>query len=341
MVRKPDTEQLLLLLKRKIRSNMIRNVKSLITKNILCLFFIVFSAERLSACLNGETLKLSNGIILYEDYEGFVPHGHEFGDEQTLREILLSLEKEYEKNKNLDYLSDQGLVLIILGKYQEAIDLYKKIEDIEPNRYSTASNLGTAYELIGNNKKALIWIEKAIKINRNSHFQSEWIHANILKAKIKGEKFISSQFLIGKDFGTGKFPVADLDKQQLYVLRQQIYYQLNERIFFVKPKDKIVALLLFDLANVSYLFGDKEEAVENYKLAEKYGFESPVLKERLGLHSIPIINNVERKVIKEVKYQTKPKRRSQLIEAIISIFAFLFSGFIVFIFRKKISLIIK
>ena len=310
-------------------------------KNILSLVLVLFFSIRMFACLNGETLKLANGVILYEDHEGYVPYGHEFGDKQSLNGILLSLEKEYKENKNLDYLSDQGFILITLGKYQEAIDLYKKIETLQPNRYSTASNIGTAYELIGNNKEALKWIEKAIKINQNSHYQSEWIHVNILKAKIKGEKYITSQFLIGKDFGTEKLPKSDMDGGELFILRKQIYYQLNERISFVKPKDKIVAQLLFDLANVSYLFGDKEEAMENYKLSEEYGFESPILNERMKLHSSKMIDNVERKVIKEVKYQTKPVRRKHLIEAVISIFALLFSGFIVFVFRKKISLLLK
>jgi hypothetical protein len=57
-----------------------------------------------------------------------------------------------------------------------------------------------------------------------------------------------------------------------------LYYQLNERVSFVKPKDKIVAQLLFDLGNISYLMREKEEAAETYKLAKEYGFNKPVLK---------------------------------------------------------------
>lgn len=310
-------------------------------KYLLSLVFGFILSTPSFACLNGDTLELTDGSMLYQDYEGFVPYGHRFRDNEGLNEILLSLEKGYKETKDLNYLSDKGLILIIQGKYQEAIGLYKRIEKLEPNRYSTASNIGTAYELIGNNSEALKWIEKAVEINPNSHYGSEWIHVNILKAKIKGDKYITSNFLIGKDFGNKKNPLSDLSKEQLYVLRKQIYYQLNERVSFVKPKDKIVAQLLFDLGNVSYLLGDKEDAVEDYKIAKEYGFDQPILKERLTLYSSPVIDNVERKVVKEVKYQTKPIRRAQLMGLFVSVFAFIFSCLIVFKFRKKIFLMLK
>lgn len=304
------------------------------------IFAIIFSVPA-TACLNGETLKLENGITLYEDYDGFIPYGHSFGGDQELKEILLSLDKDYKETKKIEYLSDKGLILIILGKYQEAIDLYKGIEKLQPNRYSTASNIGTAYELIGNNTEALKWIKKGVQLNPSSHFGSEWIHVNILKAKIKGEKYITSQFLIEKDFGKDKIPKSDMDRRSLYDFRESLYYQLNERVSFVQPKDKIIAHLLFDLGNVSYLYGDKEDAMEDYKLAKKYGFNDPILDERMKLYSPKVIDNAERKVIREVKYQIKPTRRSQLMGMIISVFALIFSGLIVFIFRKKIFPMLK
>lgn len=299
------------------------------------LFGVLFSVPAFG-CLNGETLHLEDGTILYEDYEGYVPYGHSFTNTEELNKILLSLEKGYRETGKLNYLSDKGLILIIQGKYKEAIELYKKIEKEEPNRYSTASNIGTAYELIGNNAEALRWIEKAVKINPNSHYGSEWIHINILKAKMKGGKLINSRFLIGNDFGNGKFPESERGNGELFVLRKQLYYQLNERVSFVKPKDKIVAQLLFDLGNISYLMQEKEEAAENYKMAKEYGFNKPVLEERLALYMPPIIDNVQKKAIEEIKFQTKPVRRTELISSCIAVVYLLFSGVIVFVLRKKI-----
>ncbi|WBV61177.1 tetratricopeptide repeat protein [Chryseobacterium camelliae] len=310
-------------------------------KYFFSLIFGVLCSIPVFACLNGEILQLEDGSVLYEDYEGFVPYGHQFvGDEELMR-ILASLETGYKETGKVEYLSDKGLILIIQGKYQEAIDLYKKIEQLQPNKYSTASNLGTAYELTGNNSEALKWIEKAVKINSESHFRSEWIHVNILKAKIKGEKNITSKFLIEQDFGNGKYPVSDLDKAELFKLKEMVYYQLNERVSFVKPKDKIVAQLLFDLGNISYLSGEKEEALETYKMAKEYGFDLPVLEERMKLHSLPAVDNLKRNATGEIKHQTEPTRKAYLMGMFVSVFALIFSGLIVFRFRKKISLMIK
>lgn len=295
----------------------------------------------LSACLNGDTKLLATGERLYEDHEGFVPYGHDFGGNERLKELLVSLEKGYKETKNVDYLSDQGYILILQGKYQEAVDLYKRIESMVPGRYSTASNMGTAYELLGNDKEALRWIEKSVEISSKSHFYSEWIHVSILKAKIKGEKYYTSQNLIQTDFGKEDLPKSTLTTEDLEKLRQQIYYQLNERVSFVMPKDKIVAQLFFDLGNISYLMNDKEGARENFQKAKEYGFDDPILKIRTDLYAPPIIEHTKREITKELDFQTKQIRRSQLIGIIISVFAFIFSGIIVFIFRKKIFLMLK
>lgn len=302
----------------------------------LLLLFILLSFTKTPACLNGETRKLEDGTFLYEDYDGFVPHGHYFNNTEDLEKTITSLEQYYKTTKNLNYLSDKGYVLIVLGKYQEAIDLYKKIEALQPGRYSTASNIGTAYELIGNNSEALKWIEKALTINPDSHHSSEWIHANILKAKIKGEKFYTSDFILGVNFGNETIPATKLNKRELIKLRQSLYYQLNERVSFVKPKDKLVAQLLFELGNITYLLGDKGEAYDNYKLAHEYGYEAHLLEKRKGISAIPVSKNIERKVIKEIKLQTRPSKHTSLVEAFISLIALVFSGIILFIFRKKI-----
>ena len=81
---------------------------------------------------------------------------------------------------------------------------------------------------------------------------------------------------------------------------------------------------------------EKEEAAETYKMAKEYGFNKPVLEERLALYTPPVIDHVQKKAIKEIKFQTKPIRRTELISFCIAIMYLLFSGVIVFVFRKKI-----
>ena len=99
------------------------------------------------ACLNWEIKTLKNKVEIYRDrtYQ-YVPDGHDFKI-KDFPGLILDLENGYKKTNDVDYLSDKGYVLIIQGKYNEALKLYLEIEKIKPNRYSTASNLGTLYEL--------------------------------------------------------------------------------------------------------------------------------------------------------------------------------------------------
>ncbi|MCS3798848.1 tetratricopeptide repeat protein [Niastella sp. OAS944] len=252
-------------------------------KKILIAFALTFSFLFKSfACLNGATYGLKDGTLLYVDERDKVPHGHKFRDTAQYNGIIKKLDKLYKTTKDLDYLSDKGLLLVLLKKYDEAIDLYLDIEKREPNRYSTASNIGTAYELAGQNEKALHWIKRAVEIEPNSHYSSEWIHVKILEAKIKGEQFYTTDFLLNTNFGNDSKPKSGLSTERLTDLYNQLSYQLNERMSFVKPKDKLVAQLLFDLGNAAYELGWYNYAQREYELAQKYGFEGDLINVRIA-----------------------------------------------------------
>jgi hypothetical protein len=247
----------------------------------LFIFIFIFQTQLSFSCLNGQTLALKNGTLVYIDSEYMnIPKGHDFF-KKDFDGLIKDLRKLYSETKDIDYLSDIGVVLIIQKKYDEAIKIYNNIEKSNPNRYSTASNLGTLYELIGDNVNALKWIEKSVKINPISHNSSEWIHVNILKAKVNNLIF-SSQNIINNDFGFESLPKTDLKQENLESLRYQIYFQLNERISFIKEKDKSIAVLLFDLANIDYLLGEKSSQYkELYKMAIDYGFDKKFVEDRL------------------------------------------------------------
>jgi tetratricopeptide (TPR) repeat protein len=251
-------------------------MKRVILPIVLTLFFLNKSV----ACLNGETRLLKADIFLYEDRQGKVPYGHLFNDRVHLEEAIHQLDSLYKVTRDLDYLSDKGLLLIVLERYDDAVKLYLQIEKLQANRYSTASNIGTAYELLGQNEKALKWIRKSVEIDPTSHKNSEWIHAKILEAKIKGEQFYTTSFLLNTDFGSDKLPKSKMNKDQLQKMSEALYYQLNERVSFVQPKEKIVAQLLFDLGNIAFLLGNYQDALGDYEQAEKYGFEGTLMKQR-------------------------------------------------------------
>ena len=196
-------------------------------------------------------------------------------------------------------------IIKVLKRYEEAIALYLQIEKMQPLRYSTASNIGTAYELIGQNENALKWIKRSVAINAKSHYHSEWIHVKILEAKIKGENFITTSFLLNADFGNESYPKSQSKNEDLEDLATALFYQLNERISFVKPKEKIVAQLLFDLGNIAFLLGNYNDAKADYEQAIKYGFSSRMIENRMRAITITMkiqnLDKINKEIISSIK----------------------------------------
>ncbi|WP_160137602.1 tetratricopeptide repeat protein [Chryseobacterium sp. c4a] len=274
--------------------------------------------------------------VVYVDNTGEVPYGHQFLNEKQLEGYATEQRYGYYETKDLDFLTNRGYILIVLGRYNEAIEQFRAIDSIQPGRYSTYSNMGTAFEMAGNTTEALQWIEKALKTDPKGHLSSEWIHINILKAHIKGDRYISSMNLIGKDFGNEESPKSNLTPDELKILRTQLYYQLNERMSLIKPKDKVIAQLLFDLGNITFLEGKKKDAMEEYQLAKDYGFDDPILIKRLHLYPSDLSKVDEKTAI--LAPDTK-EFRGMIIG--LSLASLLMSGLILFIFRKKVALVLK
>ena len=166
--------------------------------------------------------------------------------------------------------------------YLKAKDIFIEIESRSPGLYATAANLGTAYELLGNNDSAYYWIGRAVKINPTSHEGSEWIHLKILEAKIKSKgnnKYFLTHSILGLNFGDKDIP-ENKTGMDAYELSKQLNYQLSERMSFVKPPDILVGQLLFDAGNAGAIAHYAVTGLEIYEQAEAYGFTSPLLQER-------------------------------------------------------------
>ena len=246
------------------------------------LFLLLWAGAFCNAfsCVN-ESRQLLNGKPVTGIPDNLLPEGHDFAGRRTeYEQDLLRLDSLWKMKKDIDAYSDYGVRLIYLGRNEEAKRLYIDIEKRNPGRYATAANLGTTYELLGNNDSALYWIKKAVAINPKSHDESEWLHVKILEAKIGGDQYINSEFLLNTSFGNKLVPESRMDKKALYKLSRVLYYQLNERVSFVKPKDKIVGLLLFELGNICAIQQDVELALRIYDKAREYGYTSPVMQQR-------------------------------------------------------------
>jgi tetratricopeptide (TPR) repeat protein len=243
---------------------------------------LILSFSNAIACLNEYRTKLT-GEVFESELGGGAPYADEL-DASELQKELARLDSLFKIDKSHETLSDYGVILIYLGRYNEAIDLYRRIEREKPGLYATAANIGTAFELIGQNDSAYHYIAKAISIDPNSHEGSEWIHLKILEAKNKlgdDPNYLEDNSILGLDFGDAEKPV-DPSKTDLYTLEDQLRFQLRERMTFVKPMDIVVGQLLFDLGNIQALTRDVQSALECYEYADKYGYKDHVMDKRIG-----------------------------------------------------------
>ncbi len=183
-------------------------------------------------------------------------------------------------NPSFETLNDLAVVLIRHGKLAEAVKLLQFLERKYPGNYETASNVGTAYELMGRNEEALKWIREGMKRNPKDHFGTEWLHVHILRAKL-GQVPASApgRSILNLDFGNEAMPrrpallqVGNTGKPlALFSVAQAVRYQLLERIAFVAAPEPMVAGLLLDWANLELLAGSVESADVLYDAAIRYG----------------------------------------------------------------------
>lgn len=183
-------------------------------------------------------------------------------------------ELKNERQTTIDYklVSDFALHELKVGEKALAIKLLELLYASHPNEYTILANLGTAYELTGKNTKALELLQKAIAINPQSHFGSEWIHIKILEQKISSAPDYSSIINLGsKNFGAWLTDNNYSFPQEPDSLKKQIAYQLHERISFIKPPDPIVAQLVLDFADIVARHNGYEAAIPFYEYAANYG----------------------------------------------------------------------
>lgn len=250
----------------------------MIKKLIFCIFLIL--TIKISACLNYSVIGTDiHGKKIEQDQE-ILP----YFEIRTIDKVYYQKKvnedlQTYQQSRDLrDYLN-YATSLVYLGRYQEAIKIFQEIEKKQPNIYEVASNLGTAYELTGDNKNALIWIKKALLLNTDSHHGSEWIHVKILEKKLG---INHDDNILGFSFGNKLIPETNLSKEKLQDFINDLQYQLSERNQFVKPKEPIVARLYFELGNALAIHTNLEKALQAYHLSQQYGFNNDLINRRIS-----------------------------------------------------------
>lgn len=250
----------------------------------MTIVLFLFMGQTGQCCIN-EYRTLLSGEVIFTDAGNVAPIGRfNANNKPFLLKKLHEADSIYKRTGKLEDYSDLGSMLVYTGQYLKAKQIFQEIEQKTPGLYQTAANLGTTYELLGQNDSALYWIKRAVEINPNSHRGSEWIHVKILEAKIKAngdEKYLWRHSILSLDFGDDKIPVNKTNLN-LQNLRDNLYDQLNERISFIKPKDPIVAQLLFDFGNVCALTRDATSGLQVYQSAKEYGYISDLFDKRIS-----------------------------------------------------------
>ncbi|WP_128330588.1 tetratricopeptide repeat protein [Apibacter sp. HY039] len=244
------------------------------------IFFSIFFSLYLSACLNEIHVNKEGKTFVSQEQHPVPKRIYSNNQHSEYLKKLEEYDTRWNSEHNINDYINYGVYLVYLNHLDEALEVFTEAEKIEPGLYATAANMGTTYELLGDNENALQWIEKALKIDSTSHESSEWIHVAILKAKIKGETNLTALSLIGQDFGNENIPSSGLNEEKLNKLAKEIFYQLDERINFIKPKDAIVAELMFNLGNIYFLLNDATSALRVYDEARVYGYSSELFERR-------------------------------------------------------------
>jgi len=118
--------------------------KNIKTQNCLYLLSIVASLIIISLISNSD---LSNIILVYGTL-----------DNSTINTI----------NGNINNLSNQADSLYSTGKYEEALNLYDRILDSNPNNITVLKSKADSLSRLGNYQGAIAWYERALAIDPNN-----------------------------------------------------------------------------------------------------------------------------------------------------------------------------
>jgi tetratricopeptide (TPR) repeat protein len=205
-------------------------------------------------------------------------------DPKEAQKHRIELEKKYARNPDHETANDYAVALLYVGEPKKAIALLQQVEKMHAGAYRTAANLGTAYELDGQDALALAWIKEGVRRNPKDHEGTEWLHVKILEAKLaikRDPRWLDDNNVLGIDFGKGtlpempsRLPIDFLGAQKnLKETRAALSYQLDERLKFVDAPEPVVGDLFHAWANIAYL-SSSDDFNYLYDSALRFGVRS-------------------------------------------------------------------
>lgn len=194
---------------------------------------------------------------------------------KKIAKSLPKIEKKIKESGDYKDLSDYAVALMKLGLFEEAKTILVELEFAHPEEYKLASNLGTAYELLGKVDSALKYINYGMELNPNAHEGSEWVHIKVLETKnyLKEDStWLESHTVL---------ELTEAQEKDSSVLHQ-IFIQAHERFPFTPTNDPIMASIMVDLADCFAANTSIEHAKAMYQIArEHFGDTSQMLNDKI------------------------------------------------------------
>jgi tetratricopeptide (TPR) repeat protein len=258
-----------------------------VVRYLWSILVFALSSHSVLACLNPIGQEYLSEPVYIEGLSGsgLVAKLQSHQDRAYWTDILNQIRDRKEDHSIAYEPTNHAVALAHLGRVKEAITILEELERKKPGQYATAANLGTAYELNGENEKALKWIKEGFRRNSEGHSGTEWLHVKILEAKIRmanesGTFEPNSVLDIRFDQRpelSGWYTTDHLgQRKSLKEIEEALAYQLHERLEFVKPPEPVVADLLADLSKVLALTREPADAEAVYELAKSYGTARPI-----------------------------------------------------------------
>jgi tetratricopeptide (TPR) repeat protein len=197
-------------------------------------------------------------------------------DNNHISRNIISLEKSFAKGDyDFKRISDYGSYLLMGGRFKDGLDIFRALIVKHNGVYEIAANIAVAYELNGNIDSALYWERKALDINPNGHYGSEWIHLKILEAK--QQLATDSNWCLHNNVAgiTAKMKArpntahrdgADIQLDNFF---RDFIVQLSERIPFTYGTDPALGKLLYELGE-AYLSVSMHRAYFCYAAAKYF-----------------------------------------------------------------------
>lgn len=207
------------------------------------------------------------------------------------------------KNKKLKsfFLKNMGVVFSLLGRMEEAIELYNRALEINSDDYDSLRQKGVSLSELGKQEEAIEWIDRALKINPNDYLslREKGVILSRMGKIEEAIKFFDCAFKINPDdysiLGDKGVALNKIGKHKEAIA-------CFDHILEINPDDWLIlvfkAFALEDVGNnkeatnIFDFIASNEDKVKNEKIVRIANFKKNALKSKEKDKKIDVLNEV-------------------------------------------------